>query len=61
MFEAAESTESMAVQKASYRALVNTMYAFREIPEELQEFVRRKEIGTLNLQNRILLNCNITD
>ncbi len=38
--------ESMAVQQAGYRALVNTMYAFKKIPEELQDFVKRKEKGT---------------
>ncbi len=49
IFEDRGVLEAMAVRKASYKALVNTMYAFREIPDELLDFVRRREKGTLYL------------
>ncbi len=48
VYEGTGHIESMAVQQAGYRALVNTMYAFKEIPEELVDFVKRKEKGTLS-------------
>ena len=34
-YGAAAKMGNLAVQKASYKALVNTMYAFKELPHEL--------------------------
>ena len=47
VFEGSGILESLAVRRATYRALVNTMYAFKEIPKELLEYVTRKDLGIL--------------